>query len=270
MYSESKYITREDYLKRGDILLYENHHTAVVLTNGPKVEPDKHYDGKGIGMAYSYGTMNVRKGPGTNYNAVGVINPGTGVEVLEITSNNWYKIVWDSVSEGYAYVSNEGNKFFRFEEKPAPNYRGTATANNSMHVRKENKASAKSLGVISAGTKFDVIDIMPNKWYKVEYKDQIGYISNANGKYFSFTENLNYKWSDPVAKARAYSSMNIRDFASVSGSSILGTISGGTVLDVLERVNNGWLRVKYAKAPGGWAYVSNSGNKYFDVTDNKS
>lgn len=40
--SAPKYLLSDEYLKRGDILLYEFHHTAIVLENGKKVEKTKY------------------------------------------------------------------------------------------------------------------------------------------------------------------------------------------------------------------------------------
>ena len=39
--SAPKYLLSDEYLKRGDILLYEFHHTAIVLENGRKAEKDR-------------------------------------------------------------------------------------------------------------------------------------------------------------------------------------------------------------------------------------
>ena len=39
VYKANKYTQSPDYLQRGDILVYEGHHTAVVLDNGDKVQP---------------------------------------------------------------------------------------------------------------------------------------------------------------------------------------------------------------------------------------
>lgn len=40
VYTDSKYLVSDEYLKRGDILLKEGSHTAVALTNGSKVVMD--------------------------------------------------------------------------------------------------------------------------------------------------------------------------------------------------------------------------------------
>ena len=269
LYSASKYLTQPDYLKRGDILLYEGHHTAVVLNNGSKAEPAVDYTGKGIGYATAKTSMNIRTGASTSYPIIQAISAGTKLEVLEKLSNGWYKIVWTNVSAGYAYVSNANGSYFKYEDKPMANYRGVATTTTSMNIRTKPSTLGSILGTVSAGTKLNVIEIMPNRWYKIEFNNKIGYISNANGKYCKFVANSNYRWPDPVAKATAYASMNVRDDYSILGKK-LGIISAKQTVDVLERLSNGWLAVRFAAAPGGWAYVSNAGNKYFNVTDNKS
>lgn len=269
LYTASKYLNQEDYLKRGDVLLYEGHHTAVVLTNGSKTEPNVNYTGKGIGYATALTSMNIRTGAGTSYPIIQSISAGTKLEVLEKLSNGWYKVVWTNTSLGYGYVSNAGGGYFKYEDKPAKNYRGVATTTTSMHIRKSPSTLGKSLGTVSANTKLNVIDIMPNKWYMIEWKGSYAYISNSNGKYCKFTENLNYKWPQPVAKATAYASMNVRDADSTLGKKI-GVVSAKQTVDVLERLSNGWLRIKFKAAYGGWGYVSNAGNKFFNVIDNKS
>ena len=126
--TDSKYLTSDAYLKRGDILVNEGSHTVMVLTNGskassstitpPKAEENKNYCGKGIGTATALSGMNVRTGNSTNYSIIGSVNKGSKVEVLEICSNNWYKIVWPGASCGYAYVSNAANKYFTYKANP--------------------------------------------------------------------------------------------------------------------------------------------------------
>ena len=55
-------------------------------------------------------SMNVRKGPSTDYSIVGKLASGATVEIVEIdSSTGWYKIKYD---EGYAYVSY---KYVRIE-----------------------------------------------------------------------------------------------------------------------------------------------------------
>lgn len=116
--TDSKYLTSSDYLKRGDVIVNEGSHTMMALTNGPKVNNNpvfiKPTNSNAIGVAVSKGSVNVRTGPATSYKTVGIVRKNQQVQVLEITSNNWYKIVYGSADNGYAYVSNSGGKYFDY------------------------------------------------------------------------------------------------------------------------------------------------------------
>lgn len=130
--TDSKYLTSDAYLKRGDILVNEGSHTVMVLSNGSKVgstgtitpvvptQPteNKEFVGKGIGTAVAQSHMNVRTGPKTSYKIITSISIGTAVEVLERTSTGWYKIVWPGTANGFAYVSNSNNKYFKYTANP--------------------------------------------------------------------------------------------------------------------------------------------------------
>lgn len=61
--TDSKYLTGSDYVKRGDILVYEKGHTAMVLTNGAKA-------GSTGGSA---GTGSGNTGPALSYNVGDVV-----------------------------------------------------------------------------------------------------------------------------------------------------------------------------------------------------
>lgn len=119
--TDAKYLKTSEYVKRGDILVYEQGHTAMVLSNGSKSGTDASagnvnasYSGKGIGTATAKTAMNIRSGSGTNYSSYGVIAKGTKVEVLEILSNGWYKIVYLGASCGYAYTSNTNGNYYTY------------------------------------------------------------------------------------------------------------------------------------------------------------
>ena len=112
-----------DYLQRGDILLGD-HHTAIVLSNGDKVEvktndsKNSSYVGKGIGTITTLLPVEVKSGAGTRFKNIGAIAKNKQAEVLAIATDNWYKIVWPTNEAGYAYIWNEDEKYFSYEENP--------------------------------------------------------------------------------------------------------------------------------------------------------
>lgn len=130
------FLSGSDYLKRGDIL-FTNGHTAIVLSNGGKVNNSSNsnnssYVGKGIGTATALTVMNVRSGASTNYKVLSMIKAGTKVEVLAITADNWYKIAWPSADCGYAYVSNTTGTYFSYVPS-ATNSNSSTTISNTVN-----------------------------------------------------------------------------------------------------------------------------------------
>lgn len=184
--TDSKYLTSDAYLKRGDILVNEGSHTVMVLTNGSKVsnssviKPTNNdsYKGKGIGTATSLSEMNVRTGNSTSHKVISSIPKGKTVEVLEICSNNWYKIVWPEVSCGYAYVSNAANKYFTYKANPVENvsdvpYIVRITA-DALNVRAGAGVSYKINTVVHKNEAYTIVKEQSG-WGKL--KSGVGWIS---------------------------------------------------------------------------------------------
>jgi|GEM_PF-509706 len=184
--TDSKYLTSDAYLQRGDILVKENSHTVLVLSNGAKadvssgkIEPvapieNKEYCGKGIGTATALDYMNVRTGPKTSYKIIGTVNKGAKVEVLERTSAGWYKIVWPGAGCGYAYVSNANNKYF--------SYVANASTGNSLPYIVRITASALNVRA-GAGTTYKINTVVhKNEAYTiVEEKAGWGKLKSGAG-----------------------------------------------------------------------------------------
>lgn len=63
-----------------------------------------------------------------------------------------------------------------------------------------------------------------------------------------------------TAKAKDY--MNIRSADNTSGT-IYGTISPGTVVEVVEELSSGWYKIVWSKSPTGYAYTSNEDDEYY-------
>lgn len=70
-----------------------------------------------------------------------------------------------------------------------------------------------------------------------------------------------------VGVATSKASMNIRAEASTDSKSY-GTIQKGVKLNVIEVLDNDWLKVEYAKSPVGYGYTSNRDNKFYTYVKN--
>jgi uncharacterized protein YraI len=180
--TDSKYLTSDAYLKRGDILVNEGSHTVMVLSNGSKVSTSKPVENKPvednrnakvIGTAVSKMAMNVRTGPAVGYKTIATIANNTTVQVVEITDNKWYKIIW---GEGFAYVSNSNNKYFKFTANPATSalpYVVRITA-SSLNVRAGAGALYKINTVVHKNEAFTIVE-EKNGWGRL--KSGAGWIS---------------------------------------------------------------------------------------------
>lgn len=123
-YTDAAHVGSDAYAKRGGIYLKESSHVVMALSKGSKAsgvsqgtkpaEGNKTYVGKGIGTATAKGNMNVRSGSSTEYGSIGGVNKGASVEVLEILSNGWYKIVWPGAACGYGYTSNAAGRYYTY------------------------------------------------------------------------------------------------------------------------------------------------------------
>lgn len=127
----SKYLTSDAYLKRGDILIKESSHTAMVLENGSKsgavntttkpaasstttkkvkVDPAKHYDrmyGTGKGKVYTVtaSALNMRAGASTSKQIIKVLPKGSKVTCYGYYtlygSTIWLFVVAEDGTSGY-------------------------------------------------------------------------------------------------------------------------------------------------------------------------
>lgn len=99
-----KYTKSSDYLMAGDILVTKTRgHTVIVLTDGPKTDKDiPKFDYVEI----TGNKVFIRKGPGTEYLAVGVAHNGDKYPYLhqtksiilpDNTTRDWYYIQYDTI-----------------------------------------------------------------------------------------------------------------------------------------------------------------------------
>jgi len=118
----SKYLTSGSYLLPGDILLYESHHAAANVTLGAKVTeqwnpedaPTKPAEGPAADdiqppYAEAIGSVYVRQGPSTAYEAMGVISTGDRLPYFGYMLDGWILVEFRRatgwISSKYASVA---------------------------------------------------------------------------------------------------------------------------------------------------------------------
>ena len=137
----------------------------------------------GTVQAKTTSDLNVRKGPGTSYGIVKVIDMNVTVTVTEATSSSWYKVKLSDGTEGYLAAqylkitsgdinsvkpgnsgddnTNNGNN----SNTPATGEYVRVTV--GLNLRSEPNTSSKVLTVLSTGTVLNVLDRKTSGWVHV-------------------------------------------------------------------------------------------------------
>ncbi len=127
--------------------------------------------------------LNVRKGPGTSYGIVKVIDMNVTVTVTEATNSSWYKVKLSDGTEGYLaaqYLKITSGDINSVKPGNSGND-NTNNGNNSntpatgeyvrvtvgLNLRSEPNTSSKVLTVLSTGTVLNVLDRKTSGWVHV-------------------------------------------------------------------------------------------------------
>lgn len=123
--------------------------------------------------------LNVRKGPGTQYEKINQVNSGEKYPVIQI-KNDWVEIELPEgsgwVTTDYITIINEVDEDEEFEEDALNNNHQVITVTNeNTHIRKGPSINEKIIDFVNEGTELTVSS--ENKdWYEIIHKDQKGYI----------------------------------------------------------------------------------------------
>lgn len=133
--------------------------------------------------------LNVRSGAGTSYSRVGYLYNGNSVSILKDCGNGWYEISYGS---GSAYVcadyisrgdsSNSGSNNDSSSETKTTGY---VTA-DALNVRSGAGTGYSRLGLLYTGNSVTILGDQVNGWYKISYKNGVGYVS---AEYISTSNN---------------------------------------------------------------------------------
>lgn len=161
--------------------LQSNYHRPIgtaFMVYGKNVIEDASvtYIPKKTGTVANAVTVNVRMGPGTNYDKLGTIAKGTSITIIGANSTGtWYKFSSSNYGSGWisaSYVKVTSS----VTQTNVPQLTKTTTA--ALNLRSGRGTGFKSLAIIPKGTKVTVSELS-NGWYKVVYNGITGY-SSAN------------------------------------------------------------------------------------------
>ena len=227
-----------------------------------------------ISLADKTGSLNLRKGPGTEYESTGYLQHGDRIEVLE-QGEVWSKIKTEDGKTGYVknlYIYGKSESSYAndtvYYAEPFTAY---ATAN--VNFRSGAGADTASMGVLAAATELTVIGHNGDFYLVKTAKGTQGFVSK---KYISgvkpqLPQSTPVPVQATVCLAYKDGSIHLRKGQGANYKS-LGTLRHGDEITVLE-YGKLWSRVKTAKGTG---YIKNiyikdyrseyaAGVKYFDA-----
>ena len=143
-------------------------------------------------------------------------------------------------------------------------------ANTNVKIREEASSKSKQLGLFIKGNYLNYIEKLENGWYKVEYNDDIAYVSAEYADYietyelpcnqdvpFLDRDHDLYYFFDPSDVIIATGNVNIRKEPNTDCEK-LGLLEKNSSLPFVSKVNDEWYEVEYN---GETAYVSSKYSK---------
>lgn len=126
--------------------------------------------------------VNVRNGPGTGYDVIGLLDAGQMVDVIaQSADSGWYQIIYPAGIDGIAwvaaqYVSTSGNIVPSLTPQVTPTSPGpTGTVTQRLNVRSGPEMNYESLGLLEANT---IVVLMGKNetgtWLQILYQNGSG------------------------------------------------------------------------------------------------
>ncbi|WP_343337684.1 hypothetical protein TPELB_26930 [Terrisporobacter petrolearius] len=214
--------------------------------------------------------LNVRSSASTNSSKIGTLSKGAIVEIVKVDKNGWYKIKY---KKGYGYISSSyvvdinSNENTDNDSSSGTVIKKGKINTNSLNVRSSGSTNSSKLGTLSKGAIVEIVKVDKNGWYKIKYKKGYGYVSSSYVVDIKTNDNSNNSSNGEIVIKKGKINterLNVRSDASAS-SSKLGTLSKGTVVEIVKIEKNGWYKIKYKR---GYGYVS--GQYVVDLNDSSS
>ena len=194
-------------------------------------------DANSIGVVTA-STLNVRSGPGQNYNRIFTLSKDEKV-TIKSSSNGWYKIVNSKNREGWA-----SSQYIKASEDTSV-YDKKIVSVDRLNMRSGPSTSYRVLKILTKGTEVEIISTSGD-WSKVKCSGTTGYVKNEYLSNPSSNEN-----NSTAIKYVKATSLNIRSGPSTSYS-ILGKLKLNDKVEVLGETST-WSKINYN---GNTAYVS--------------
>ena len=134
----------------------------------------------------------------------------------------------------------------------------TGTVNTDvLNVRSGAGTTYSKIGSVKRGQTVQIEGSTSNGWYKIKYNNGYGYVSGEYITNVTTNSSSNANTTSSATKV-VYTatvntdSLNVRSGASTSYS-VIGKVTRGTKVEIVDKMSNGWSKIKYGS---GYGYVS--------------
>ncbi|MDU7885699.1 MAG: SH3 domain-containing protein, partial [Clostridium perfringens] len=172
-----------------------------------------------------------------------IVGAVIGAGAIVCTTNT--KVHAKPVNEVKNINTSKGNSF------------GEIISSEDLGLRKGADSSHEIITSIPSGARVNIIDKVSDNWYKVGYKDFIGYVQSKHIRVLG--DNLN---QDNVGLISA-NQLNVRTSPNENGQ-VIGTLHKNDKISVLDKSIDGWYKIDFN---GRRAYVS---SKYVNLISYKN
>lgn len=189
-------------------------------------------------------SVNLRKGPGTDYSVVKSVKNGSYVMIIQ-EGTGWWKISVDG-SVGYMMTNYLQDGIVRSTSSSSmsgstgsPGSDGYAVVDtNKLHLRKSASKSSRSLDLIPRGTYVTVLE-QGNTWCKVEVNGTTGYMMTEFLKFYGLPATAKATVDHPDGTY-----VNMRNGPSQSTEKVIMRVPHGATVTVVTPGST-WSQIKY-------------------------
>ncbi len=203
-------------------------------------------------------SLNVRKGPGTNFSKLGVLNHNQTVTVTG-QSGNWYKISYNGteayINSSSSYVKYSGGNTSGGSASTGSSSSSYQVMASTLNVRSGAGTNHSVIGTLNSGA---LVTSMgeSNGWLKISYKGSVGWISkkftkaSSGGSSSGGDSSSGSSSAGTTAKKGTVtcSKLNVRSGAG-TGHSVIGSLSNGESFSYTDE-SNGWLKISFGSGTG--------------------
>ena len=173
--TDSKYLTSDKYIKAGDILLNEGHHTTIAVTSGSNAgnvtAPAQQTDSfnKTDTATCTGNGVRIRTAGSTSGSVLASVSKGATMEIDGTKQNGWYHVRYNG-KVGYMHPD-----YVKVTTAPAFTIKATCTG-SGVRVRKGGGTGYAILTSASKGASLLLDGTKQNGWYRVKSGSTVGYM----------------------------------------------------------------------------------------------